>query len=346
MRKMLLGILLILTLAIPVQAEELIAPEVPYTARENMPQNTHSFSGALLELAQRGIKLLRPEIADAVRCCSQVLFAAMIFSILSVLTEKTHATMSMATAVTIGAFMLQHTNSLIRLASDTVWEICEYGKLLCPVLTAALAAQGGIAVSSALCVGTTAVITLLNTLVSRLIVPMVYIFLTFSVASCALGEEMLKKFADTVKRFLCWLLKTILILFTTYMSVTGVVSGTTDMAALKAAKLTISSVVPVVGGILSDASESVLTSMAVVKNTAGIYGIIAVLAVFLGPFLKVGIQYLLLKASAAICSVFGNKNITALVEDFSAALGLLVAMVASSCMLVLISTVCYLKGMG
>lgn len=80
-----------------------------------------------------------------------------------------------------------------------------------------------------------------------------------------------------VKNVVSWSLKTILTVFTTYMTVTGVVSGTTDAAALKATKVTISSVVPVVGGILSDASEAVLVSAGLMKNAAGIYGILAVL---------------------------------------------------------------------
>jgi len=130
------------------------------------------------------------------------------------------------------------------------------------------------------------------------------------------------------------------------MSITGVVSGMTDMAALKAAKLTMSTVVPVVGGILSDASESVLVSMGVIKNAAGIYGIVATIAVFIGPFIKVGIQYLMLKLSALLCSLIAGKNISGLVDDFSSVMGLLLAMVAVSCILVFISTVCFMKGIG
>ena len=175
---------------------------------------------------------------------------------------------------------------------------------------------------------------------------MLCVFLAFSMANCAFGEELLKKIADSIKNILHWLLKTLLIIFTTYMSLTGVVSGMTDAAALKAAKLTMSTVIPVVGGILSDASESVLISMGVVKNAAGIYGILATLAVFVGPFLKVGIQYLLLKVSALLCSLFADKKISGLIDDFSAAMGVLLAMIASSCILVLISTVCFMKGIG
>jgi len=346
MTKVLLGLFLVLSLSVPTAALEVTAPEVPKAGLDRMPQDTDSFGEALLELIQSSVKLLQPELEDAVQVCSGILFASMLFSLLPILTERIHTTVSIAGAATIAAIMFQHTNAMIGYSTEAVWEICEYGKLLCPVLTTALAAQGGITASAALYTGTTLFITLLGALVSRLIVPLVYIFLTFSVANCAFGEEILKKFADAVKSILSWLLKTLLIVFTTYMSVTGVVSGTTDAAALKAARVTISSVVPVVGGILSDASESVLVSIGILKNAAGIYGILAVLAVFVGPFVKVGVQYLLLKASAAVCGVFGNKNISALVDDFSTAMGLLLAMVAAGCLLVLISTVCFLKGIG
>ena len=82
------------------------------------------------------------------------------------------------------------------------------------------------------------------------------------------------------------------------------------------------------------------------KNAAGIYGILALLAILLRPFLKIGIHYLLLKATAAVCSVFGSKSTVGLIEDFSAAMGLLLAMTGSVCLLLLISTVCFMKGVG
>ena len=40
------------------------------------------------------------------------------------------------------------------------------------------------------------------------------------------------------------------------------------------------------------------------------------------------------------------KKLTALVECFSAAMGFLLAMVASGCVMVLIGTVCFMKGMN
>ena len=346
MIRLLFGILFALSLSIPASASVIQAPEVPESAMDIMPENTDSFGNALVELLRKGILLIQPELDGALRTCSGILICALLYSILPILSEKLTEPMAMAWSVALGTVMLQRTGTMIGYAADALRQICDYGKLLCPVLTTALAAQGGIAASAALYTGTIAFITLLSILVSRLLIPLVYIFLLFSVAGSAIGEGFFRNLADGIKHLLTWLLKTLLIVFTTYMSVTGVVSGTTDAAALKTAKVTLSSVVPVVGGILSDASESVLVSMGILKNAAGIYGILAVLALFMGPFVKVGVQYLLLKGSAALCSLFGDKRISSLVGDFSTAMGLLVAMVAAGCVLILISTVCYLKGIG
>lgn len=346
MIRLLFGILFALSLSIPASASEIQAPEVPESAMDIMPENTDSFGNALVELLRKGILLIQPELDGALRTCSGILTCALLYSILPILSEKLTEPMAMAWSVALGTVMLQRTGTMIGYAADALRQICDYGKLLCPVLTTALAAQGGITASAALYTGTIAFITLLSILVSRLLIPLVYIFLLFSVAGSAIGEGFFRNLADGIKHLLTWLLKTLLIVFTTYMSVTGVVSGTTDAAALKTAKVTLSSVVPVVGGILSDASESVLVSMGILKNAAGIYGILAVLALFMGPFVKVGVQYLLLKGSAALCSLFGDKRISSLVGDFSTAMGLLVAMVAAGCVLILISTVCYLKGIG
>ena len=346
MRKILLAVLLLWMLAIPTSALELTAPEVPASGQKVMPRNTEEFGAGLLELTQAGAQLLQTELKDAGDLCGKILISGVLFTLIPVFSRKLVGFVPLAGCVSIASILLQNTGAMISFASDCLWELCEYGKLLCPVMTAALAAQGGIGSSSLLYLGTTVFISFLSMLVSRMMIPMVYLYLLFSVTHCALGEEFLKKLADTVKSTLIWLLKTLIVVFTTYMGITGVVSGTTDAAALKAAKITISSVVPVIGGILSDASESVLVSMGLVKNAAGVYGILAAAAVFLGPFLRLGVRYLLLKVTGALCSLFAEKQITVLVEQFAGAMGLLLAMVATGCIMVLISTVCFMKGMS
>ena len=173
---------------------------------------------------------------------------------------------------------------------------------------------------------------------------MIYFYLCLGVAKGVTDSELLKRFQEGMKSFMTWVLKTILYIFTGYITITGVISGTTDAAALKAAKLTISSVVPVVGGILSDASETILVSVATVKNAAGIYGLFAILSIWIGPFLKIGCHYLMLKGLGALCGIFSGKNTASLIESFSVAMGYVLAMTGSVCLMLLVNTICFMKG--
>lgn len=346
MKRVLVALLLVIAMAIPVDASELMAPDICASGRKLMPQSTDSFEDGLLELLQNSKKLILPALQDACRLCGLIIFSGLLFSIWPLISPRVEKMTAVAGAVSIGTAMFQQTNSMLTIANNTVRDILDYGKLLCQVMTTALAAQGGVTESSALYVGTVLFITILNFLISEVIIPMIFIYLACSVAFGALGEGFLKKAADMIKGACSWILKSLLLLFTTYMTITGTVSGTTDLAAMKATKVMVSSAVPIVGGILSDSSEAVLVSMGVIKNTAGIYGILAVLSVLLDPFIKIGMQYLVLKVTALLCSVFGDKKIAILTESFSVTMSLLLAVIASGCVLVLISTVCFLKGAG
>ena len=345
MSKVLLCITILSLLVLPVSAAELTAPEVPDSGASLMPE-TENFGEGFREMLQSAVQNIHPYLVEASRVNLSVIAVVMMIAILKTFSDPIKRTAELAGTTALAAILLLSANSMIRLGADTVTEISEYGKLLLPAMTAAMAAQGGITASAALYTGTAVFNAVLGNLISHLLVPMVYLFLALATAGSALGEDTLKRLRDLIKNCVSWCLKTILTVFTTYMSITGVVSGTTDAAALKTARVTISSVVPVVGGILSDASEAVLVSAGLMKNAAGIYGIFAVMAVFLLPFLRIGAQYLLLKFTASVCAVFGAKSTTELIGDFSAAMGLLLAMTGSVCLLQLISTVCFMKGVG
>lgn len=346
MRRFLMLIALIAVLAVPVSALDITAPEVPESGRELMPSTQQTFGEGLLEVLRDALGYFQPDLKEAAAVCCGVIAVVMIVSILQSFPGASGQTVDLAGTVAVAFLLLKSANSLINLGTQTVSQISEYGKLLLPVMTTAMAAQGGVTTAAALYTGTAFFDTLLTDLISRLLTPIIYLFLALAAANSAVGEDLLKKLRDTLKWAMTWVLKIILYVFTGYIGITGVVSGTTDAAALKAAKLTISGVVPVVGGILSDASEAVLVSAGTVKNAAGIYGLLAVIAVWIGPFLKIGAHYLMLKVTAGVCGVFGSKRVTGLIQDFSGAMGFVLAMTGTACLMLMISTVCFMKGVS
>lgn len=346
MKKWIFCFVLLFLLITPVSAMEFTAPTAPEAAQPYMPENTESFADGLWYILKSAVSMLRPELANASELCLLLITSVLLLSIVNSLSSGISGPTRMAGAVLIGVLLLDSVDTLIHLGADTVIQLSQYGKLLLPVMTAAVAAQGGTTSSTALFTGTVFFDSLLTTLITKFVVPGVYIYLCLGIAECAASHEMLKKIRDFTKWLMIWCLKIILYVFTGYMSITGVISGSVDASVLKATKLTLSGVVPVVGGILSDASETILLSAGFMKNSAGLYGIFALLAVCVSPFLQIGCQYLLLKISCAVCNVFGYKPAVELINTFSTGMRIVLAMTGTVCLLLLISLVCFMKGMN
>lgn len=344
MRNLLLFILAASLFVVPVSALDITAPAVPDSGEKYMPRDTDNLLEGIGEVLRTAIMNLRPDLREAARVCLCIAAAVMTISILRTIPGLPQKTADYSCTLAVAGLLLNSANSMINLASETISQISEYGRLLLPVMTTALAAQGGVSTSTALYAVTAIFDSLLSTLISKFLTPLIYVFLALAIANSAVGGDMLKKLRDMVKGFLTWALKTLLYIFTGFISITGVVSGSTDAAALKAAKLTISGVVPVVGGILSDASEAVLVGAGTIKNAAGLYGMFAVLALWIEPFMKIGIHYLLLKATGSACEVFGGKQTTDLIGDFSSSMGLLLGMTGAVCLMLMISVICFMKG--
>lgn len=346
MRKVLILIFLMSFIVLPVSAMEFSAPKVPEIGEDTMPKAYDSFSEGLWYVIRTALGKLQPSFASACTTCLSLIAVALLTNLVTGFSSGQERTIRLVGTLMIGWLMLQQTDTFVHLSREVITQLSDYGKLLLPVIAAAHAAQGGTTGAAAIYGGTLIFDSVLTTVISAIAIPLVYIYVAISVANSAFGNETLKELRTFIKWITTWILKILLYVFTGYISMTGVISGTTDAAAIKAAKLAISSVVPMVGGIISDASETILVSAGLMKNAVGIYGLLAITSVWIGPFLQIGMQYLLLKATGGVCAVICGKDDSALVRDFSVSMGFLLAMTGAVCVMLLISIVCFMKGVS
>ncbi len=228
-------------------------------------------------------------------------------------------------------------DTLMGLGRRTVEDLGRFSRVLLPVLAAATAAAGGLSAATAQKVATVALVDGLIRLIGKVLMPLVYFYVALLTAACALPDNRLEALAGGVKKTVTWLLTTALLVFTLYLSVARVVTGAVDAASVKMAKAAISGMVPVVGGIISEAAETVLAGAGVLKNTVGIFGMLAVLASCVLPFLHAFIQYLLYKLTAFLAAVLGVPRLCRLLDGLGGAFGLVLGMTGSCALLLLVS---------
>lgn len=343
MKRLCILLFLVFLLSPSASAQQLQPPKPSAQAQALMPENKEDFGSGLLSILRKAAPKFEAELRQGIKTGVGVICCVLLTSVLQS-AGCPGGVSELTCAVCVSSLLLKSSGSLVRLAASTVTELTEYSKLFLPVMAAAASARGSVTSSAALCTGTLVFSAFLSSVLKALLLPAVYLYLASSVASAALGEDTLKKAGEQLKKCAAWFLKSVLSVFLFYMSVTGAVTGTADKTALKAAKAAIGAVVPVIGKTLSDASEALLLSADMVKNAMGIYGIFAFFAIFLSPFLKIGVHYLLMKLISAVCGMVGSKRLCALTEDFSSAMGLLLGMLGAMSALSIIGTVCFLKG--
>lgn len=344
MRKLILLVIIISFILQPAFATEYTAPVAPEDAQEFLPQHSASFSEDLWYIVRKAIDTFMPSLSEAAGSCVSVLTICLFVSMMRGLNGLSARTVELIGALGVTTALLLPSNSLISIGINAIESISEYGKLLIPVITASLAAEGGSVTSASLYTGTILFNTIITVAITKLFVPMLYAYIAISIAKSFIGESMLESIHKFLKWLMTWVLKISVYIFTGYLGITSVITGKVDAAAVKAAKIAITGSIPVIGNVISDASETILVSASLMKNAVGTYGLLVIIALWIGPFLKIGAQYLTLKITGAVSDVFGSKQIVSIINDFTSAMGFVVAMTGTLCLLFFVSIVCFMKG--
>lgn len=241
------------------------------------------------------------------------------------------------TVITLVA--VSDTASMLGLGREAIGQIDAFSKALIPTMATASAACGSVTGAVVRQAATLLFSDLLITLIDRVLIPVVYLYIAVTAATAAMGSKGIAAIAGFMKKGVKGAMTAILLVFTGYLTLSGAAAGAADATALKATRMAISSMVPVVGGILSDATETVLTGAAAIRGSVGVFGTLVILGFCVVPFLYLGAQYLIYKVVAMLVSVLCQGTISDLIDQIGAAFGLVLGMLGSCALLVLISLI-------
>jgi len=320
-----------------------LSPEVKKTLEEYDPISETALLDGLGTVFRDTISRGFETIEQALQVMTR-LIGILILSQMIELTEneKVKSAVSAGAVLAITVCCGGDMKTMIGLGKKTMQEITSFSAMLMPVMTTAVSASGG---SNGAAMAY-AIVTFFSNLLMKtgeaVIIPLVYAYLALGMADGVIRQERLKSFRELIGWMVKWLLKGIVYLFTGLLGVTGSVSANVDAAALKAIKMTVSGVVPVVGGMISNAAETIVSGAELLKGYIGTYGMLAILALFLTPFLKMGVSYLVLRLTAALSGILESKQ-SGYLGTICDAMGYLLALVASSTWISLLACVNCMK---
>ena len=193
---------------------------------------------------------------------------------------------------------------------------------------AVIVASSGMAVTaasmSALMLAASETVTYIS---SFAVLPLMGGYLALSLSSAV--SPLIKKsgIAETVKKLAFWIMAFISAVFVGILGIQTAVNSSADTLVSKTAKFIIGSSIPVAGGVLSEAMNTVTASMGLLKSSIGIYGALACAVTLLPLVIELLIWRAVLLISSSVSEIFSLGGIAGLLRAIDSMLSVLIGII-------------------
>lgn len=217
----------------------------------------------------------------------------------------------------------------VSVADKVFGEILEFMRVLLPAYFMAVAMAGGAITSSAMCGFTFGAIGLVQAVFTRLLVPLIRVYIMMVFAGNLYREDMISRMTGLLRQFILWTMKTMFGVIVGFHLIQGLILPQAD--ALKNASITRAvELIPGIGAGAGAVSQIVMGSGILIKNTAGAAAVLVLIVLAAVPVIKLLVLMALYHVTAAIIQPVCDKRLVTCIFETASGHGLLLKMVGYS----------------
>ncbi|WP_211745167.1 stage III sporulation protein AE [Paenibacillus sp. Marseille-Q4541] len=194
-------------------------------------------------------------------------------------------------------------------AKDAIDRMIDFMLAMIPLLFALLASMGNIVTVTVTHPLIVFMIHTIGVLIYKIVFPLLFFSAVLHLVSSLTDKYKLTQLANLLRLLGVGLLGVILTIFLGVISVQGATSSVTDGVTIRAAKYVSGNFVPVVGKVLADATDTVISASLLVKNSIGLAGVIIILFLCAFPALKILTLAFIYNLAAALMQPLGDTPI-------------------------------------
>lgn len=189
-------------------------------------------------------------------------------------------------------------------------KLTSFMEIIIPTLIALLVGTGNITTVISMQPIILTMISIISVIVSKLVIPIIVTSTILNLVGNISMQVNVEKLSKFMKKTVMYVLEFVMIIFLGLLSLEGSLASNVDGVTAKVAKTAVSNVVPVVGKLISDATDSVIGAVSITKNAVGIIGVITISVIALGPILKSFVFMTFFNLSSAICDTLADERIS------------------------------------
>lgn len=213
---------------------------------------------------------------------------------------------------------------------EVVDTMVTFMQALLPVLLTLLVAVGGVASAAIFSPVVLTTLGVFGTLIKNVILPLLFFVAILGIVDNLSERFKVSNLAGLLKVVAMGLMGIFSTIFLGVLAVQGVAGAVGDSVAFRTAKFSVDAFVPVVGGMLSDALEAVVSSSLLIKNAVGIAGMAAIGAMMVVPLLKIITMAFIYKLAGALIQPINDGQMVGCLNGLGNNLLLIFASVATA----------------
>ncbi len=216
----------------------------------------------------------------------------------------------------------------VNLGRQTVDNLVELIMAAIPLLLTLLASLGSFAAAAIFKPLIIFAVNFLASLTRDVIFPLIYLTTILSVVNHISPRVTVGRLAELLKNVSVWSMGLSMTVFTGLLAVHGVAAAVGDAVTIRAAKFMTGAFLPVVGGMLADAVETVAGATLILKNSVHLAGVLIIFYMVAFPALKILALVFIYKLAAALIQPLGETALSEALNTFGNCLALIFAAVA------------------
>ncbi len=234
--------------------------------------------------------------------------------------------------------------SCVRAVNEALSGVAVFMGSFAPVYVAVLAAGGNLA--AALSYQTVILLAsqLLAFLAGGALLPILLSALVLGIITAVSDNGHVGKIGEMLLKTVTWTLGTSSALFTAVLTLNGMLGAAGDGLGSRIARLSIASMVPVVGGALSEAFLTVKGCIGVVRTTVGAFGGVSAVLLLLPTLIRCVCWQLCLWVCVTVAEVFDIKGIAGLLKTMQQVSKNMIALLSISGLFMMIATIVVARG--
>lgn len=241
------------------------------------------------------------------------------------------------------AVLTQPLMSLYSEVCETVIKCGEFINLFVPIFTSICVLSGSISAIGTynfIVMGVSQIIVWTSdNYLMPLLTAITALSVTGSVYSHKFSESIVKFISSAVK----WILTVSMGIFVGFLTLKSTVGAASDTFATKTVKFVISGCVPVVGSAVSDAYATVKGGIGILRGSAGMAGILALIIIFVPPVVEVVSLRIVMKTGVVLADMFSADTVGKLLKSLESGLSMALSIMICFAVLFIISTAILMK---